>query len=222
MKNKISLKIIISSLLICILMFLFETIAQPTYIIKSVAKIMLFGVCAFGMYFIIGFKNIKGQIYRSVKEMKISIYLCIACVLCIAIGGYLFSGFIDFEAMRISLANREKVTESNYLFVTVYIALVNSLLEEFFFRGYIFYELSNIGSKKLAYIYSSLLFSLYHISIINGWFNPVIFIMMIVGLFIVGIFFDWLTSRYSSFKASWVVHIVANVMINTIGYVYMF
>ncbi len=43
--------------------------------------------------------------------------------------------------------------------------------------------------------------------------------MIIVGLMLVGYIFNYITEKLDSFLASWIVHIFANLAINTIGFI---
>ena len=98
-----------------------------------------------------------------------------------------------------------------------YISLVNSLLEEFFFRGFAFLMLKEIAGSKLAYLFSAGIFSLYHIAIMHSWFSPLVFALMLVSLFFAGLLFNWINERYHNLYASWMVHMFANLAINTVG-----
>lgn len=62
------------------------------------------------------------------------------------------------------------ITETTFLIVFLYIMFGNSLLEEYFFRGIVHDNMSNI-SRVGAYILSALMFSLYHITIFGTWFS---------------------------------------------------
>jgi len=103
--------------------------------------------------------------------------------------------------------------------VAIYISLINSLLEEFFFRGLGFLTLKKMTSRKFAYLFSAATFSLYHIAIMTSWFAPFLFIVLILSLFVAGIFFNWLNEKNHNIYSSWIVHMGANFAINTIGFI---
>ena len=126
---------------------------------------------------------------------------------------------IDLSSIKESLIAKENLTKSNCLFVFAYIIIVNSFLEESFFRGF-FYSL--FENKKVGAVISGLVFSLYHIGIVITWFNPFVFALCIIGLAIVGMFLQWLSSKYQSIMASWITHACANIAINTIGALMIF
>ncbi len=100
-----------------------------------------------------------------------------------------------------------------------YICIINSLLEEFFFRGFAFLMLSRFAGSKIAYLFSAGLFSLYHIAIMQNWFSPLVFALLLAGLFFSGFIFNWLSQRYQNIYAPWIVHICSNLAINTVGLV---
>ena len=74
-----------------------------------------------------------------------------------------------------SLSENIGVKSSNFIFVAIYISFANSLLEEFFFRGFAFLKLKEVSSRKFAYIFSALAFSIYHLAMMIGWFDIVLF-----------------------------------------------
>ena len=103
--------------------------------------------------------------------------------------------------------------------MAIYISFVNSMLEEFFFRGYAFLILKTECGRLFAYIFSSSLFAFYHVGMTSGWFNPLIYILSMLGLFIGGCIFNLLNERMLSILPSWLVHMCANFAINTIGFI---
>ena len=92
-----------------------------------------------------------------------------------------------------------------------------ALLEEFFFRGFAFLTLRRFFSAKFAYLYSAVVFAVYHVSILQGWFSPALYALAMAGLAAGGLLFDWLDSRTGSLLPSYFVHMSANLAINTVG-----
>jgi len=87
-----------------------------------------------------------------------------------------------------------------------------------FFRGLAFHELHQRGHKQFAYVFSAGAFAVYHVGIISGWFSLPVFTLMIVGLFVAGIVLNLFCRYADSILGSWVIHIAANLAINTIGF----
>lgn len=105
----------------------------------------------------------------------------------------LLRDMIDWSAIRASMEARH-ITEQTFLIVFLYIMFGNSLLEEYFFRGIVHYQMSSI-SRVGAYALSALMFSLYHITIFGTWFSGWILGLALVGLILGGVFFSWLYER---------------------------
>ena len=151
--------------------------------------------------------------------MKLAFMLCIP-VFCIVLGGYmLLRNVFDFSAVTTVLTGNIGVNRNNFIYVAIYISFVNSLLEEFFFRGFAFITLKEVINRKFAYAFSAALFSLYHVGMTAGWFHIVVFVLAFAGLFVGGLIFNYLNEKCKNIYPSWLVHMCANFAINTIGFI---
>ena len=209
--------IVVLSILACVLMCGVEKILQPNFFHKSLYKILIFSlsVLLYALYAkekikIFAWKEINKKFLRKILGLVFFIYVGIL------IGYVLIQHHVEPELIKQSLWEKEKINGDNFIYVFFYISFINSFLEEFFFRGYIFGKLKEMGNLSFAYMFSALLFALYHISIIDSWFSPTISLYMILGLMVVGLFFDFLMQRAHTFAAPWFIHIAANLSINTV------
>lgn len=125
--------------------------------------------------------------------------------------------FISLETIENAISENFMVNQGNFLLVALYISFVNSFLEEFFFRGVGFLKLKRSFGRGSAYVFSSLLFALYHIGMVDGWANPLITGLAILGLFFSGMFFNLLNEKNGNIYNSYMVHMFANFAINTVG-----
>lgn len=217
-KKKRTIGFIIAVIAVAIV-FCVEQIFQPGYWIKSAIKVTCFIGAILIFALLSGRKFTEVINLRRIKNIK-PILICMA-VFFLGIGLLfgLLHNQINLSGIRESLVTKENLTKSNCLFVFAYIIIVNSFLEEAFFRGFLF---SLFENKKLGAVISGLIFSLYHIGIVVTWFNPFVFALCIAGLAIVGIFLQWLSGKYNSIMASWITHACANIAINTIGALMIF
>lgn len=135
----------------------------------------------------------------------------------ILVAYFLLQDVIDFDSIVQEL-KKSGISAENFIFIALYITVGNSLLEEFFFRGFIFLNLYQAGSRTLAYLYSALLFATYHISIFQSWFSWELILLALFGLFTIGLVFNWLDTKTNTFLNSWVVHIMADLAIVLIGF----
>jgi membrane protease YdiL (CAAX protease family) len=111
------------------------------------------------------------------------------------------------------------ITADNFLYVSLYISLCNSFLEEFFFRGFGFMTLKKHTSQKIAYIFSSAVFAVYHIGMLFEMFNIGVLLLLMFGLIVGGCIFNFLNERNDNIYPSWFVHMFANFAINTVGFI---
>lgn len=206
--------------LACISMYLIESYIKPMYAIKSIYKIILFAglpliYCALD-------KEVNFKEYFCIqdkRQIKIAVMLGLAVYLLVQAGYFILKGFISLDNVAMVLENKLSVNKNNFVFVSLYISFINSLLEELFFRGFGFLTLNKFISKRRSYVISAFAFSVYHVSILANWFNVVIYVLFIVGLFGTGLFFNFLNDRYNNIYNSWIVHMCANFSINTIGFI---
>lgn len=208
------------SFLACLVMFVIEKYIAPIYLVKSVIKIIVFTLPIFIYMKMLGTEKILDQVtdFRKIELKKILI--CSLGVYFFIILMYMIlKNYIDLESIRSHLLARENVSVDNFLYVSVYISFINSFLEELFFRGFIFLRLAKLGFKREGYLLSSLAFSIYHVAIISSWFNIWIFVLIILGLVIVGFIFSFVAEKTDSFIGPWLLHVFANLAINTIGFI---
>ena len=218
MKPKSFVPVVVSALLCCGAMTLVDGVIMPGYLIKSLLKITLFLLVPFLCSVLFG-EVAFCSLFRWNKKGILTALLLGGLLYGVILGAYFaVSPFFDFSGIADSLTQTAGVTRDNFLWVSLYISFVNSLLEEFFFRGFIFTNLKKSSNRLLAYGISSLLFSLYHTAMMLGWFSLPLFLLVLAGLFAGGVIFNYLNERYDSLVVSWGVHMFANFSINTIGF----
>jgi len=163
--------------------------------------------------------RIKDLFKRKKSGLKIAIPLCVS-VYVVILGGYLLlRGVFDFSKITGTLTTNIGVNGENFIFVSLYISFVNSLLEEFFFRGFAFLTLKRITGTKFAYLFSAAVFAIYHIAMMIGWFELDVFTIIMAGLFAGGLIFNYLNEKSKTIYPSWLVHMFANFAINTVGFI---
>lgn len=191
-----------------------ERVLRPAYLEKSIWKLVLFAGCILlGRY--LGNAGLgltkprRGALLRGTA-------LAAAAFAAILVGYALLSPWLDLSNITSSLEEKEGITAEVFPFVAVYISVVNSFLEELFFRGFAFLGLSGALGRRRAMLLSTLAFAVYHVGILDGWVALWLVALMVAGLFCAGALFNWL-DREGSFIPSWLVHIAANLAINAIG-----
>ena len=222
MMKKTSLISLIIAVVSLAILACIEQFLKPDYLVKSICKLFLLLIP------IMIYSKLTDQTIKEItdfKKLKSARILYIGMALAyvgIIIAFLLFRNNIDLNQIRENLMTKEKLTRENCLFVFAYIILVNSLLEESFFRGFLCHLFTAEGKEKTGIIFSAVCFALYHIGMVSNWFNPLIFIICIAGLAGCGILLQMVERHFGTLKASWLIHGCANLAINTIGVIAMF
>lgn len=211
----ISISLLIFSFLVCII----DAVIKPSYFTKIPIKICFFLALPMIFFFINkqDFNNFKQLFSFKKKGILKSLLLGIIVYIVILSTYFLTSNIIDYSNVTKTLTESMNITAGNFIYVFIYIALANSFLEEFFFRGYGFITLKKYTNRKFAYLYSSLVFSIYHIGMLFEMFNIGILLLLLICLIIAGIVFNYLNESNENIYTSWFVHMFANFAINTIG-----
>jgi len=205
-------------LIACALMAIVDGIFKADYLVKSIIKLVLFLILP-AVYALYDKEiRIKDLFKRKKSGLKIAIPLCVS-VYVVILGGYLLlRGVFDFSKITGTLTTNIGVNGENFIFVSLYISFVNSLLEEFFFRGFAFLTLKRITCRTFAYIFSAAIFAVYHVAMMISWFQLEVFFLVMLGLFVGGLLFNYLNEKSSTIYPSWFVHMFANFAINTVGF----
>lgn len=202
----------------CLAMSLVDAVIRPDYVVKSAIKIILFLTLPISYAMIAGGVPFR-RLFSFQKEGLLMSLLLGFGVFTFILGGYFLIGpLFDFTNVTGALQENIGVNAGNFVFVALYISIANSLLEEFFFRGFAFFTLKELVGRRFAYLFSAGAFAVYHMAIMTSWFSVELFLLLIAALFVAGLLFNWLNERNGNIYASWMVHMFANLAINTIGF----
>ena len=210
--------IILYVIVSCILMALVEFVIEPVYFIKSLIKVFMFFV-----FPIILFKYFKMDLFNNFKLNKKDIFKLFGMGVGIYIIGlimyFILKDYFDFSKIVSTMMSDQSVSKNNFIYVALYISFGNSLLEEFFFRLISFIKLGEYLSKKFSYIFSALMFSLYHIGMIATSFPFLLTILSIIVLFTLGIILNYLNDKNKNIFNSWFVHMFCDFLVMTVGFI---
>lgn len=104
-----------------------------------------------------------------------------------------------------------------YLFFGAYLALVNSLLEEYVWRWFTFRAAAAIVPPAIAVPLSALFFTLHHIIVLAAYFPPSLTALASLGVFIGGCAWSWCFLRFRSIIPGYISHAIVDVAILLIG-----
>ena len=194
---KRSISIMISVLIFSLAITLIDAFVQPNYFIKIPIKIIFF--LALPMMFFVKHKEEFEEFKKLFVFKKSGIIKALILgvgVYAVILLGFLFTrNIIDYSNVTSSLTEGMGITAENFIYVSLYISLMNSFLEEFFFRGYGFITLKKYTSRKTAYIFSSAIFAVYHVGMLIGMFHFGVLAILLLGLIAGGCIFNYLNKQ---------------------------
>ena len=220
-KRKEKFVMIVSVIICCIIMALVETIIEPAYFVKSAAKVVVFLSVPLISMKLLKIKVLDNNMSLSKKGI-IKLLLLGAFIYAVIIGVYfLTSDIFDYSSLVNSLSADQKVDSGGFIPVALYISFCNSFLEEFLFRFVSFIKLSEYLSKKIAYIFSSVAFAVYHIAMIGPSFPLPLLILALFGLAVGGFIFDLVDDKNKNIYNSWIIHMFADFAIMTVWFIHI-
>lgn len=205
----------IYGLLTVVLLYFMEQRWQLSYLTKTLIKLPLFTIIPWmlmkGLV-----KNTKGKHFK-MHALKIVLLGMLTVILGVTIAYLVAKSWINIEVIRADILSRMHISTGQLLGAALYTTFINSFIEEYFFRKFLFLGSLSKGKRKTGYLMSSLLFSVYHVTIFLQWFNLPIMLLATSGLFIGGLIFAWFADKSESIIGSWMVHIAADAVIMVIG-----
>lgn len=200
----------------CIAMSAIELIFTPTYFVKAAIKLALFVIIPISL--IVARKETSMlRFFKPNRKTLLPMLAFGVLMYAFIIGAYFLLGkYFDLSGITSSL-DEIGVTKNNFVFVALYIAVCNSFLEEFIFRGFGFIGLTDKIGEKWSCIFSAICFALYHITMMIGWYSIWLTALIIFALFVGGVILNLFDRKCRTIYPAWIVHIFANLAINTIG-----
>lgn len=187
------------------ILFLVEQVFELPYIIKTLIKLPLFTV-----YPLIKLRGIK---FKVEKDLKLVIGASVFVFSVILIAFIILRDFLDFEAITSDIQGRMAIDPTLFIFACFYTVFINSFIEELFFRGLLF----QAGDYKYSLV-SALMFATYHVAIFKSWFSLPIVTLVLFGLVVGGLIFNYFVKRTKSILSSWLIHMSADLIIVLIGF----
>ena len=100
--------------------------------------------------------------------------------------------------------------------------MVNSLIEEYVWRWFVFAQCEQLFSKGLAIGASGLFFTIHHTVVLSQYMSWQGTVLASIGVWIGGATWSWIYLRYRNIWAAYVSHIFADLAVFGIGYVQLF
>ncbi len=156
------------------------------------------------------------------KGMGAAVITGIAIFLLIGLGYFLFGHWIDPEHVSENAIEAGLSSPSLYILLAVYWCTINSLLEEYVWRWFVFTRCEALMPKWPAVVASGLFFTIHHIIALSAYFDWRITVIGSIGVFIGGATWSWIYLTYRNIYAAYVSHVFADIVIFAIGYKLIF
>jgi len=123
-------------------------------------------------------------------------------------------------------AIRQKVEEltlvGHYVLFAVWLSLLHSLLEEYYWRWFIFGRLTTVVKPSVAYLLASLAFASYHYVLLSRYFPAFGTLLFGTCVGFGGAFWCWLFQKQRSLIGCWVSHLLMDAAICYVGHELVF
>ncbi len=124
------------------------------------------------------------------------------------------------DTVRTYLEEFHLDTPARYLLLSAFMSVVHSLLEEYYWRWFVFGGLRRYLPESVAIVVSSLAFMAHHVIILISYFpgNLPMALIFSLGVAVGGAVWAWLYGRYQSLYAAWISHLLIDAAIMAVGY----
>lgn len=127
-------------------------------------------------------------------------------------GAYFTIGdrLLDKEAIAHKIGERFGVTAATVLMVAPFTIVLNSFLEEFFYRGFAFGQLLR-RNAAVAYLLPATVFTVQHLSFTSDWAGLGVIALGVVALFVFALVLQAVYAATDTLVAPWLIHVSGDV-----------
>lgn len=127
-------------------------------------------------------------------------------------------GLIDAQLISERVSKTGLSDLSAYVIGAIYWITLNSLMEEYVWRWFVFRQFETVMRSALAVVAASLAFTAHHVIALAAHFPWPIVVVGSLGVFVGGLTWSWLYLRYRSVWPCYVSHAIVDAPIFWIGY----
>jgi len=124
---------------------------------------------------------------------------------------------IDPSAMRAQLNEIGLGDPRIYLAATLYWIFINSVIEEYVWRWFVYRQGERLMPAAAAVVVSAAAFTVHHVFALAVYFDWPIVVVGSAGVFAGGVIWSWLYARYGSIWPGWISHAWADVAVFGVG-----
>ncbi|MCC5644403.1 CPBP family intramembrane metalloprotease [Nostoc sp. CHAB 5824] len=191
------------------------------HLVALLSKIWLLAVPIIWLLFV-DKENLKFQ-YAKGRDLLAGVGLGLL-MLCIILIVYWLLGaqWIDVEYVRDRATQVGLSSFAIYLVGAAYWIFINSLLEEFVWRWFMYRKCEMLVTPPLAVVMCALFFTIHHTVGLAAYFDWRTTILCSLGVFIAGAVWSWCYLTYRSIWIGYISHVFADIAIFIIGWQLIF
>lgn len=216
MKRHLRLLLLLLLLLFpLVLILLVRELSKPDYLISSFYKLIFLSPLFVRLFLDKKrfreslFEGFSSEIFKKNILIVSGIGMGLAAVY---LTTYLLLGqSLRMEAIVSQLNQLASINRTNIFFIGLYLILFNSILEEFFWRGFLFKELRELIGPWTAHALTAIGFSLHHIVFFFYWFDLPFLMLATLGLIAFALVMNLVFERYDLFSC-WFIHAFADII----------
>ncbi|BAM04323.1 CPBP family intramembrane glutamic endopeptidase [Phycisphaera mikurensis] len=125
---------------------------------------------------------------------------------------------VDAPAMAALMREAGLRNGWSFLAAAAYWCTVNSLIEEYFWRWWVYERLRAFAPAAAAVLVCGVLFTTHHVVVLDAYLPWELTLLGSLGVLIGGITWSWIYARYGNLYAAYVSHVWADVVIFWIGW----
>ncbi len=139
------------------------------------------------------------------------------------VGLYFFSPLGEYAAghsgsLHAKLVDMGVSEKANYIWFCLFLAGIHSLIEEFYWRWFVFGQLSRVASRKVSYFASNLGFAGHHYVVLGCYFSAMGAFVFGTGVGVGGAIWCWMYRRQKTLAGCWLSHALVDAAIFVVGY----
>ncbi|OAI50484.1 hypothetical protein AYO44_05665 [Planctomycetaceae bacterium SCGC AG-212-F19] len=121
--------------------------------------------------------------------------------------------------LRAKLADYGAATPLRFALLGSFITLLHSLLEEYYWRWFVFGELKRVISVGAAIVSSSFAFMAHHVVVLLTYVPNVFFVLALcLGIAVGGMVWAWMYNRWGSIWSVWLSHLLIDAAAIIVGF----
>ena len=123
----------------------------------------------------------------------------------------------EIEAVRARAAEAGIGGAGSYLLFSAYLILVNSLIEEYAWRWFVFRQWEAWLSPRAAVAAAAVCFTLHHVVALKAYFDWPLTVLCSLGVLVGGVAWSWCYGRYRSIWPGYLSHAIVDVAVLAVG-----